>query len=82
MRGRSVWPHLSFPAAAESGSQERVYGWDTKCIVPLSTDLRPEIPEAVPFLLIVPHELSFHEFIVMIFSSQVNFWPARQSSSI
>lgn len=53
-----------------------------QCIVPLSTDLQPEISEAVPFLLIVLDELSFHEFIIMVFSSLVNFWPARQSSPI
>lgn len=53
-----------------------------RCIVPASIDLRLEIPEAVPFFLIVLDELSFHEFILMIFSSQVNFWPAQQSSPI
>lgn len=74
------------PSVVSSSSREWEPGkslWlGHQCIVPLSTDLRAEIPEAVPFLLIVPHELSFHEFIVMIFSSQVNFWPARQNSPI
>lgn len=53
-----------------------------QCIVPLSTDLGPEIREAVPFLLIALDELSFHEFIVRTFSSLVNFWPAMQNFPI
>lgn len=35
LREGKVWSWLSFPAAAESGSWERVYGWDSSAIYSL-----------------------------------------------
>lgn len=62
------------PSVVSSSSQERGPGEECvagtpQCIVPASIDLQREIPEVMPFFLIVLDEHSFHEFILMIFSS-------------